>query len=84
MKFCPTPQKANSDELKEDRFQFLRRIRLAEYFHGSEERQNKSAFVKNKCNFTPDKSNNQPQGTNLPRASPGKVLSFWRFTSKRF
>ena len=62
LKFCPTPQEANSEELKKDRFQFIKRKRLAEYFHGSEQRQNKS-LVKNKSDFTSNKSYDQPSQT---------------------
>ena len=38
LKFCPTPEKQNTDELKGDVIDFTRKLRLAEMFHGTEKK----------------------------------------------
>lgn len=36
LKFTPTPEKNNSNELDDDVSNFIRKIRLCEYFEGEE------------------------------------------------
>ena len=56
LKFTPTSEKENTQELKEDLFEFTRKVRLAEYFYGTEDTD--TSLVKNKSNFTPAKYRN--------------------------
>ena len=54
MKFTPTPQRLNSQELKEDLAEFIRKIRLLEYFDGEEDTD--ESLVRNKSDYTPLKN----------------------------
>ena len=56
LKFTPTPEKENSYELKQDLFEFERKLRLAEYFFGKEDTD--ISIVRNKSNFIPKKNRN--------------------------
>lgn len=56
LKFTPTPEKENSQELKEDLFEFERKLRLAEYFFGTEDPD--ISIVRNESNFIPPKNRN--------------------------
>lgn len=56
MKFTPTPQKPNCQELKENLAAFTRKIRLLEYFDGEEN--DDESLVRNKSDFTPPKNRN--------------------------
>ena len=57
LKFTPTPQHDNTEELRKDLSEFHRRLRLQEYFLNSEKSTNPS-IVKNKSNFQPPKGRN--------------------------
>ena len=56
LKFTPTPEHNNSNELNDDINMFFRNIRLREYFDGLD-RTNMS-LVKNKTSFTPPSGRN--------------------------
>ena len=55
LKFTPTPQKSNSQELKEDLAAFTQKVRPLEYFDGIEDNDDDS-LVRNKGEFTPPKT----------------------------
>lgn len=56
LKFTPTPKFGNKEELTEDLHEFHRKLRLAEYFDGTENED--VSLVRNKSNFVPpDKRN---------------------------
>ena len=57
LKFTPTPEKNNPYELNDDVNEFLRKIRLWEYFDGEEN--NDESLVKKKSNFTPPIGRNE-------------------------
>lgn len=61
LKFTPTPEKNNSNELDDDVSNFIRKIRLCEYFEGEEN--NDVSLVKNKSNFTPPSGRNESLDT---------------------
>ena len=50
LKFTPTPENNNPYELSDDVYEFLRKIRLWEYF--DDEENNDESLVKKKSNFT--------------------------------
>ena len=52
------PQKANIEQLNVDIQNFIRRLRLAEYFNGRKQK-NDETIVKNKIDFIPDRSNDE-------------------------
>ena len=56
LKFTPTPERGNQQELKEDIFEFTRKLRLAEYFYGTEDPD--ISLVKNKSDFIPPRNRN--------------------------
>ena len=57
MKFTPTPLNANNQEIKDDRAEFTRRVRLVEYFHGCDDKD--ESLVRNKSHFLPPKNRNE-------------------------
>ena len=57
LKFTPTPDKSNNIELKGDMNEFCRKMRLIEYFDGTED--DDISIVKNKSDFIPPKDRNQ-------------------------
>lgn len=61
LKFTPTPEKNNSYEVNDDTTEFLRKIRLLEYFNGVNN--NDVSLVKNKSNFTPPSGRNETLDT---------------------
>jgi len=58
LKFCPTPEKQNTDELRGDVIDFTKKLRLAEMFYGTEDKFT-VVLVRNKSNYTPEKTNNE-------------------------
>ena len=56
LKFTPIPEKENTQELKEDLFEFTRKLRLTKYFYGREDPD--ISLVKNKSDFIPPKNRN--------------------------
>ena len=44
LKFCPTPTNINRPELKADISDFIRRLRLHEYFHDENNNNNNNPF----------------------------------------
>ncbi|MEW8548114.1 MAG: hypothetical protein AB2693_31815, partial [Candidatus Thiodiazotropha sp.] len=57
MKFTPTPEKQNLQEIKEDMAEFNRKIRLKEFFYEQEDEDD--SLVKNRSDFTPPKGRNE-------------------------
>ena len=57
MKFCPTPVTFNSIENQSDRSDYIRRLRLTEFFHEIED--NDKSLVKPKSNFNPPDGRNE-------------------------
>ena len=53
LKFTPTPDRPNKQELHEDVLEFTRKLRLIEYFEGTEN--NDPSVVQNKSDFIPSK-----------------------------
>lgn len=51
LKFTPTPIKKDLNEINKDLNEFTRKFRLAEYFHGTEDRD--ISIVRDKSNWTP-------------------------------
>ena len=56
LKFTPTPKLGNTQELNEDSNEFNRKLRLAEFFDGSEDKD--ISLVRNKSNFIPPSKRN--------------------------
>ena len=54
LKFTPTPNDSNTQELSKDILEFTRKVRLVEYFDGVDD--DNESLVRNKSNFVP------PQG----------------------
>ena len=54
LKFTPTPSNSKTQELTKDILEFIRKVRLVEYFDGIKD--NDQSLVRNKTNFVP------PQG----------------------
>ncbi|MCG7874810.1 MAG: GIY-YIG nuclease family protein [Candidatus Thiodiazotropha endolucinida] len=61
LKFTPTPEKNNPREVNDDVTEFVRKIRLLEYFSGVENKD--VSLVKNKSNFTPPNGRNESLDT---------------------
>ena len=57
LKFTPSPDKSNKQEIETDMSEFFRRIKLKEYFHDNASEQDDS-LVRNKSNFEPPKGRN--------------------------
>ena len=57
LKFTPTPIKSNHYEIDDALLEFFRKIRLREYFDGTNSRD--ESVVKNKSNFYPPKGRNE-------------------------
>lgn len=60
LKFTPTPNKSNPQDLTTDIKEYTRKLRLAEYFHSDDDEENitETSLVKNKSNFNPKKGRN--------------------------
>ena len=56
LKFTPTPEKCNPHELESDIQEFIRKIRLAEFFDGEDDTD--PSLVRNKSDFIPPKQRN--------------------------
>ena len=56
LKFTPTPKLGNTQELNEDSNEFNRKLRLAEFFDGTEDKD--ISLVRNKSNFIPPSKRN--------------------------
>ena len=56
LKFTPTPTIGNPDQLAEDVKEFNRKLRLIEYFDGTEDTD--KSLVRNKSNFIPPAERN--------------------------
>jgi len=56
LKFCPTPNSNNNDELKTDILEFCRKLRLSEKFFNDDSKDCNGAIVRNKSNWNPPKS----------------------------
>ena len=56
LKSIPNPQRPNSQELKEDFAEFIRKIRLLEHFDGEEDYD--KSLIRNKSDYTPLKNKN--------------------------
>ena len=56
LKFTPTPKLGNTQELHEDSNEFNRKLRLAEFFDGTEDQD--ISLVRNKSNFIPPSKRN--------------------------
>ena len=56
LKFTPTPKLGNTQELNEDSNEFNRKLRLAEFFDGTEDKD--ISLVRNKSNFIPQSKRN--------------------------
>ena len=61
LKFTPTPTKPNIQELNEDRMEFTRKVRLVEYFKGTEDED--ESLVRNKSNWIPPKGRDRELDT---------------------
>ena len=57
LKFTPTPEKSNNQEIESDMSEFFRRLKLKEFFHENNLEQDDS-LVRNKSNFEPSKGRN--------------------------
>ena len=57
LKFTPTPQRNNALELKEDLYEFTRKLRLLDFFNETDDDADDS-LVKNKSTFIPPKHRN--------------------------
>lgn len=57
LKFTPTPQKGNTEEIQEDLNQFCRKLRLSEFFLDISDED--ESLVRNKSNFTPKPGRNK-------------------------
>ena len=57
LKFTPTPKLGNTQELHEDSYEFNRKLRLAEFFDGTEDQD--ISLVRNKSNFIPPRKRNE-------------------------
>ena len=53
LKFTPTPQHSNINEISDDLAEVTRKFRLAEFFHSKDERDD--SLVRNKSHFIPPK-----------------------------
>ena len=58
LKFTPTPNKSNDEQLSNDIAEFHRKIRLKEYFYTNENIQEDDSLVRNNSNFEPPKGRN--------------------------
>lgn len=60
LKFTPTPNESNPQDLTTDIKEYTRKLRLAEYFHSDDDGENttETDLVKNKSNFNPKKGRN--------------------------
>ena len=56
LKFTPTPTRGNAQKLTEDVKEFNRKLRLIEYFDGTEDED--ISLVRNKSSFTPNPERN--------------------------
>ena len=56
LKFTPTPTRGNAEKLTEDVKEFNRKLRLIEYFDGTEDKD--ISLVRNKSTFTPNPERN--------------------------
>ena len=56
LKFTPTPKLGNTQELHEDSNEFNRKLKLAEFFDGTEDQD--ISLVRNKSNFIPPSKRN--------------------------
>ena len=56
LKFTPTPTRGNAEKLTEDVKEFNRKLRLIEYFDGTEDED--ISLVRNKSSFTPNPERN--------------------------
>ena len=57
LKFTPSPENNNKQEIESDMSEFFRRIKLKEFFHDKNYEQDDS-LVRNKSNFEPSKGRN--------------------------
>ena len=60
LKFTPTPEKQNVQELQSDLSEFHRKLRLKEFFYSNPRSTEDDSLVRNKSNFQPPKGRNQP------------------------
>ena len=59
LKFTPTPDKSNDEQLSNDISEFHRKIKLKEYFYENENIQEDDSLVRNNSYFEPPKGRNQ-------------------------
>ncbi|MCG8094140.1 MAG: hypothetical protein JAZ17_11035 [Candidatus Thiodiazotropha endolucinida] len=76
LKFTPTPEKQNIEEMQNDMAEFHRKIRLKEYFFENEYEQDDS-LVRNKSSFQPPKGRNSAldQFISTNKEFPSSTLS---------
>ena len=89
LKFTPTPEKSNYEELSNDVTEFHRKIKLKEYFYCNENIEQDDSLVRNNSYFEPPRGRNQrldeykDMTKVIPRNDPQRKTSFNITRNKR-
>ena len=82
LKFTPTPEKSNDEQLSNDIAEFHRKIKLKEYFYCNENIEQDDSLVRNNSYFEPPRGRNQrldeyiDMTKVIPRNDPQRKTSF--------